>query len=55
MLVKSLFEFEKGQPIPKWRYFVRVEIAGRDVPCSFDTSGRCALMRVTLGQAGRGL
>lgn len=44
MVVKSLFEFEKGQPVPIWLYLVRDEIAGKDVPCSFDTSGRCALM-----------
>lgn len=54
MVVKSLFEFEKGQPVPKWLYLVRDEIAGKDVACSFDASGRCAPMRLILGQAGRG-
>lgn len=44
MVVKKMFEFEKGQVVPTWLYLVRDEIASVDVSCSFDTSGRCALM-----------
>lgn len=44
MAVKNLFEFEKGEVVPAWLYLVRDEIASVDVSCSFDTSGRCALM-----------
>lgn len=44
MVVKGLFEFEKGQVVPSWLYRVRDAGAEEDVPCTFGTQGRCAQM-----------